>query len=180
MLLGKAHEGGVGCGLVRRKAFVLPRASAASRIPQALTAWRRWCLTAPAVPLARPLLRVQDMQRPLYMQPADALAYGVIDGVVTPEKKVGARRAAPDACYACMRPGSTMPMGTAAAVDLSRARQLCRRAAGSALLLPCHAAIPLVFVDESHCNSLPLHLEQIIDDVKSADQWDKEAGLVAR
>lgn len=47
------------------------------------------------------------MQRPLYMQPADALAYGVIDGIVTPEKK-------------------------------------------------------------------------IIDDVKSADQWDKEAGLVAR
>lgn len=49
----------------------------------------------------------KDMQRPLYMQPADALAYGVIDGVVTPEK-------------------------------------------------------------------------QIIDNVKSADQWDKEAGLVAR
>ncbi|KAL4423092.1 hypothetical protein ABPG77_005897 [Micractinium sp. CCAP 211/92] len=49
----------------------------------------------------------KDMQRPLYMQPADALAYGIIDGVVTPEKK-------------------------------------------------------------------------IIDDVKSADQWDKEAGLVAR
>lgn len=49
----------------------------------------------------------KDMQRPLYMQPKDALAYGIIDGVVTPEKK-------------------------------------------------------------------------IIDDVKSADQWDKEAGLVAR
>ena len=48
-----------------------------------------------------------DMQRPLYMQPRDALEYGVIDGIVTPEKK-------------------------------------------------------------------------IIDDVKSAAQWDKEAGLVAR
>ncbi|KAG7670724.1 putative ATP-dependent Clp protease proteolytic subunit-related protein 3, chloroplastic [Nannochloris sp. 'desiccata'] len=49
----------------------------------------------------------KDMQRPLYMQPKDALAYGIIDGIVTPEK-------------------------------------------------------------------------QIIDDVKSAAQWDKEAGLVAR
>lgn len=49
----------------------------------------------------------KDMQRPLYMQPKDALAYGIIDGIVTPEK-------------------------------------------------------------------------QIIDDVKSAEQWDKEAGLVAR
>lgn len=53
----------------------------------------------------------QDMQRPLYMQPADAKAYNVIDGIVTPEKKGGTK---------------------------------------------------------------------IIDDVKSADQWDKEAGLVAR
>ena len=49
----------------------------------------------------------KDMQRPLYMQPKDALAYGIIDGIVSPEK-------------------------------------------------------------------------QIIDQVKSADQWDKEAGLVAR
>lgn len=49
----------------------------------------------------------KDMQRPLYMQPRDAVEYGIIDGIVTPEKK-------------------------------------------------------------------------IIDDVKSADQWDKEAGLVAR
>ena len=60
--------------------------------------------TGPAGP---PFAPPQDMQRPLYMQPADAKAYGVIDGIVTPEK-------------------------------------------------------------------------QIIDDVKSADQWDKEAGLVAR
>ena len=50
---------------------------------------------------------MQDMQRPLYMQPKDALEYGIIDGIVTPEK-------------------------------------------------------------------------QIIDEVKSADQWDKEAGLVKR
>lgn len=49
----------------------------------------------------------KDMGRPLYMQPKDALAYGIIDGIVSPEK-------------------------------------------------------------------------QIIDQVKSADQWDKEAGLVAR
>jgi ATP-dependent Clp endopeptidase proteolytic subunit ClpP len=49
----------------------------------------------------------KDMQRPLYMQPKDAIDYGVCDGVVTPQKK-------------------------------------------------------------------------IIDDVKSAGQWDKEAGLVAR
>lgn len=47
------------------------------------------------------------MQRPLYMQPQDALEYGIIDSIVTPEKK-------------------------------------------------------------------------IIDDVKSAEAWDKEAGLVAR
>lgn len=50
---------------------------------------------------------VQDMQRPLYMQPKDAMQYGIIDNIVTPEK-------------------------------------------------------------------------QIIDNVKSADQWDKEAGLVPR
>lgn len=31
----------------------------------------------------------QDMQRPLYMQPKDALEYGIIDGIVTPEKQVG-------------------------------------------------------------------------------------------
>ncbi len=48
---------------------------------------------------------LQDMQRPLYMQPRDAIEYGVIDGIVTSEK-------------------------------------------------------------------------EIIDEVKSADQWDKEAGLV--
>eukprot|EP00889_Picochlorum_renovo_P006587 jgi/Picre1/33617/NNA_001097.t1 len=49
----------------------------------------------------------KDIQRPLYMQPKDALAYGIIDGIVSPEK-------------------------------------------------------------------------QIIDQVKSAEQWDKDAGLVAR
>lgn len=49
----------------------------------------------------------RDMQRPLYMQPKDALAYGIIDGIVSPEK-------------------------------------------------------------------------QIIDNVMSADEWDKQAGLVAR
>lgn len=27
--------------------------------------------------------RAQDMQRPLYMQPKDALAYGIIDGIVS-------------------------------------------------------------------------------------------------
>ncbi len=50
-------------------------------------------------------MSAQDMQRPLYMQPRDAIDYGVIDGIVTSEK-------------------------------------------------------------------------EIIDEVKSADQWDKEAGLV--
>lgn len=49
----------------------------------------------------------QDMQRPLYMQPADAIEYGIIDGIVSSEK-------------------------------------------------------------------------EIIDTVKSAEQWDKDAGLVAR
>ena len=48
-----------------------------------------------------------DMQRPLYMQPRDAIEYGIVDGVVTPQRR-------------------------------------------------------------------------IIDEVKKADQWDKEAGLVAR
>ena len=55
--------------------------------------------------LNRWALCLQDMQRPLYMQPLDAIEYGVIDGIVTSEK-------------------------------------------------------------------------EIIDEVKSADQWDKEAGLV--
>lgn len=50
----------------------------------------------------------QDMQRPLYMQPRDAIEYGIIDSIVSPQKT------------------------------------------------------------------------EIIDSVKSADQWDKEAGLVAR
>ena len=49
----------------------------------------------------------RDMQRPLYMQPRDAIGYGIVDSVVTPQRK-------------------------------------------------------------------------IIDDVKKADQWDKEAGLVTR
>lgn len=31
---------------------------------------------------------LQDTQRPLYMQPRDAIEYGVIDGVVTPEKQI--------------------------------------------------------------------------------------------
>lgn len=28
------------------------------------------------------------MQRPLYMQPADAMEYGIIDGIVTSEKDI--------------------------------------------------------------------------------------------
>ena len=52
-----------------------------------------------------PLL--QDMQRPLYMQPKDAIEYGIIDGIVKPQT-------------------------------------------------------------------------DIIDDVMNAEQWDKQAGLVAR
>ncbi len=63
--------------------------------------------SAPPTSPSPGLLCPQDMQRPLYMQPKDALEYGIIDGIVTPEK-------------------------------------------------------------------------QIIDEVKSADQWDKEAGLVKR
>lgn len=55
-----------------------------------------WCLSVQ-----------QDMQRPLYMQPKDALEYGIIDGIVKPQT-------------------------------------------------------------------------EIIDDVMNADQWDKQAGLVAR
>ena len=31
--------------------------------------------------------RLQDMQRPLYMQPKDALEYGIIDGIVKSQKK---------------------------------------------------------------------------------------------
>lgn len=31
---------------------------------------------------------LQDLQRPLYMQPKDAIAYGVCDGIVTPERKI--------------------------------------------------------------------------------------------
>ena len=50
---------------------------------------------------------LQDMQRPLYMQPKDAIEYGIIDGIVKPQT-------------------------------------------------------------------------DIIDDVMNADQWDKQAGLVAR
>jgi Clp protease len=53
-------------------------------------------------------LAEQDMQRPLYMQPRDAMEYGIIDGIVSNEKT------------------------------------------------------------------------QIIDTVKSPEQWDREAGLVAR
>jgi ATP-dependent Clp protease protease subunit len=30
----------------------------------------------------------RDMQRPLYMQPRDAIEYGVIDAVVTPERQI--------------------------------------------------------------------------------------------
>jgi hypothetical protein len=30
----------------------------------------------------------QDMERPLYMQPRDALAYGVIDGIVRPQTDI--------------------------------------------------------------------------------------------
>lgn len=30
----------------------------------------------------------QDMQRPLYMQPKDALEYGIIDGVVRPQTDI--------------------------------------------------------------------------------------------
>ncbi|KFM22435.1 ATP-dependent Clp protease proteolytic subunit-related protein 3, chloroplastic [Auxenochlorella protothecoides] len=30
----------------------------------------------------------KDLQRPLYMQPKDAIAYGVCDGIVTPERKI--------------------------------------------------------------------------------------------
>jgi ATP-dependent protease ClpP protease subunit len=51
----------------------------------------------------------RDTQRPLYMQPKDAMEYGIIDGIVTPQRK-----------------------------------------------------------------------RKIIDDVKAPEQWDKEAGLVAR
>ena len=50
---------------------------------------------------------LQDMQRPLYMQPKDAIEYGIIDGIVKPQT-------------------------------------------------------------------------DIIDDVMNAEQWDKQAGLVAR
>ena len=30
----------------------------------------------------------QDMERPLYMQPKDALEYGVIDGIVRPQNDI--------------------------------------------------------------------------------------------
>ena len=31
---------------------------------------------------------VQDMQRPLYMQPKDAIEYGVVDGIVQSEQTI--------------------------------------------------------------------------------------------
>lgn len=111
------------------------------------------------------------MQRPLYMQPADALAYGVIDGVVTPEKQVSR-------CLAW-------------AVVWCRQGSFQRRTPLGAALL-CRGAEPLRLASALHCETdtsssndrsttLPLSRPvQIIDDVKSADQWDKEAGLVAR
>ena len=34
------------------------------------------------------VVAVQDMQRPLYMQPKDALEYGIIDGVVRPQTDI--------------------------------------------------------------------------------------------
>ncbi len=34
------------------------------------------------------VLRPQDMQRPLYMRPLDAIEYGVIDRLVPPQKEL--------------------------------------------------------------------------------------------
>lgn len=34
------------------------------------------------------LVLVQDMERPLYMQPKDALEYNVIDGIVKPQTDI--------------------------------------------------------------------------------------------
>ncbi len=31
-------------------------------------------------------MHVQDMQRPLYMQPKDAIEYGIVDGIVQKEQ----------------------------------------------------------------------------------------------
>ena len=33
-------------------------------------------------------LLMQDMQRPLYMQPKDAIEYGIIDGIVKPQTDI--------------------------------------------------------------------------------------------
>lgn len=112
---------------------------------------------------ARPRL-LQDMQRPLYMQPKDALEYGVIDGIVTPEKKARGRcgegregHGARVHVAATARGRPSLERRPRHIAGLARAAQPC-----------CLPAL-----------SCPRR-KQIIDDVKSADQWDKEAGLVAR
>lgn len=33
-------------------------------------------------------MMLQDMQRPLYMQPKDAIEYGIIDGIVKPQTDI--------------------------------------------------------------------------------------------
>lgn len=34
------------------------------------------------------IVLLQDMQRPLYMQPQDAIEYGIIDGIVRPQTDI--------------------------------------------------------------------------------------------
>jgi hypothetical protein len=68
---------------------ILPAALRCSdRLPLPLPPKRSGRPLAPSrrAPPAAALL--QDTQRPLYMQPRDAIEYGVIDGVVTPEKQI--------------------------------------------------------------------------------------------
>lgn len=143
-----------------------------------------WCSPADAVlPLPWPRLPappLQDMQRPLYMQPADALAYGIIDGVVTPEKKVRAWCAQPGPAGRCCGLGrGPHRAGGVCGLRRSLARGGAALGCQNESSLPCPAIYDPEFIALEPFSGATFPL-QIIDDVKSADQWDKEAGLVAR
>ena len=47
-----------------------------------------WTVGSLILVLKYNLLLMQDMQRPLYMQPGDAIEYGIIDGIVRPQTDI--------------------------------------------------------------------------------------------